>query len=528
MKFIATVFAILFLMFLPAVCVFPTACDAFSACSFSDLCATLGSLPLLFGVVAAKCDEKRAAEIRKEKSPKKLREGVAELNKEIQKHRDMINVDTYEWRQEDEDKMNQLFGERQLMLERAEFIETVERVTDDIGRQESDGGGGGRRDLRGNPDRPGRRETGPLTNDQRSDAANWAIARHLGITLSRDNAGLVQRASEGSVFNRNGRVLDVYAGRTSQEFKNIQRQLRSGKPLERLDTRALTVGDGTASAGLFGSEGFIPRIERAMLYFGPMMQICTVLQTNDGRDIHMPSVDDTGNMADIVGEAADVSAVQDPTIGDLEWKSSKLRSKKVLYSAESAEDSVFDLFALLTDLLGERIGRGANYYWTLGGTNITGAVPGATAGNTVTAASVDTAVTDDVALATALITLINSVDIAYQSAGAVLMCNQVHLTRLATLQDSAGRWMFSVKDGMDDSFKGRPIKINNHMISTLVAGRPFLYGDFSSYWARVVRQIRIRRFVELHGDNDQDAVQVFRRIGGRYANANAVKALVLT
>jgi HK97 family phage major capsid protein len=288
------------------------------------------------------------------------------------------------------------------------------------------------------------------------------------------------------------------------------------------------VNTGASSAGYFGTSGFIAQIERIMLYFGPMLQVCRVLSTNDGRAIDMPTVDDTANSGTDVAEGASVATATDPTIGEVSWLTRKIASDKVLYSAEAEEDSVFDLFSLIVDLLGERIARKANALWTLGGTNITGVVPGCTAGNTVTSASVVTPVTHDVALATALISLINSVDIAYQSAGAVLMCNQVHLTRLATLQDSAGRWMYSVKDGMLDSFKGRPIKPNNNMVTTLAAGRPFIFGDFSSYWCRVVKNVRIRRMVELHSDTDQDAVQCFRRIGGNFANTKAVKALVLT
>ena len=58
---------------------------------------------------------------------------------------------------------------------------------------------------------------------------------------------------------------------------------------------------------------------------------------------------------------------------------------------------------------------------------------------------------------------------------------------------------------------------------------PLIYGDMSKYWARIVRSIRVRRFVELHGDNDQDAIQVFLRIGGRLVNAgtNPIKKLVV-
>ena len=54
----------------------------------------------------------------------------------MQKHRDRINDDAYEWRQEDEDKMHALFDERKHSLERAEFLEQVDNVIDDIDRQD--------------------------------------------------------------------------------------------------------------------------------------------------------------------------------------------------------------------------------------------------------------------------------------------------------------------------------------------------------------------------------------------------------
>lgn len=531
MKFLATALAALLVFFLPiacfaSVCAQPI-CESIASCSLQDVGNALASLPLVFGVVAAKISEQRAAEIRKEKSPKKLREIVEALNKEIQKHRDKINLDTYEWRQEDQTQMETLFSERSECLERAEFLETVESVYRDIERDQS-GETRNRLDLRERPERGNDGNSAPLTPAQRDDAQNWAIARTLGVRLTGDRADLVRRAAEERVFRTNGNQIDVQAGLITQEFRELQRQLRAGRTLESLEARALTVNTGASSAGYFGTSGFIAQIERIMLYFGPMLQVCRVLSTNDGRAIDMPTVDDTANSGQDVAEAASVATETDPTISEVSWLTRKIASDKVKYSAEAEEDSVFDLFSLIVDLLGERLSRRANSLWTLGGTNITGAVPGATAGNTVTALSVDTPQTDDVALATALVGLINSVDIAYQSAGAVLMCNQVHLTRLATLQDSAGRWMYSVKDGMLDSFKGRPIKPNNNMASTLGAGRPFLFGDFSSYWCRVVRTVRIRRMVELHSDTDQDAVQCFRRIGGNYANTKAVKALVLT
>lgn len=525
-RYCAFVFAALLVCFLPVACIaneFTRGDDAAQLASLNEIGTLIGCLAV--GLVATAPAE-RLAEIRGMKSPKVLRETVSELNKEIQKHRDKINLPTYEWRQEDQTLMETLFSERSECLNRAEFLEQVESVTSEIQRDNTPP----RPDLRQDPPggNPGGGGNGPLTPAQRDDAQNWAIARNLGIRLTGERAALVQRAEAQGLFRRNARTIEVQAGGITQEFRDMQRQLRAGRTLESLEARALTVNTGASSAGYFGTSGFIAQLERIMLYFGPMLQVCRVLSTNDGRAIDMPTVDDTANSGTDVAEGASVATATDPTISEVSWLTRKIASDKVLYSAEAEEDSVFDLFGLLVDLMGERIARKSNSLWTLGGTNVTGCVPGCTAGKTTTAAAVDTAVTDDVVLATALIELINSVDIAYQSAGAVLMCNQVHLTRLATLQDSAGRWMYSVKDGMLDSFKGRPIKPNNHMLATLTAGRPFIFGDFSSYWCRVVKTIRVRRMVELHSDTDQDAVQCFRRIGGNFANTKAVKALVLT
>jgi HK97 family phage major capsid protein len=529
MRTLATYCAIFFAAFLvlglPLASIAP---DAIACVQSIDLQAVLPALAMLAVGLVATAPEERLKEIRGMKSPKLLRESVSELNKEIQKHRDKINDAKYEWRQEDQTLMETLFSERSECLNRAEFLETAENVFNDIERSNGGGGNPPRQNLRQDPEPRGGNPDGPLTPAQRDDAQNWAIARTLGVRLSAANSALVKRAAEANVFRGKGNSIDVRAGNITQEFRDLQRQLRQGRTLESLEARALTVNTGASSAGFFGTSGFIAQIERIMLYFGPMLQVCRVLSTNDGRAIDMPTVDDTANTGREVAEEASVATATDPTIGEVSWLTRKIASDKVLYSAEAEEDSVLDLFSLIVDLLGERLARRANALWTLGGTNITGVVPGASAGVTVTSASVATPATNDVALATALIGLINSVDIAYQSAGAVLMCNQVHLTRLATLQDSAGRWMYSVKDGMLDSFKGRPIKPNNNMVTTLAAGRPFIFGDFSSYWCRVVRNVRIRRMVELHSDTDQDAVQCFRRIGGNFANTRAVRALVLT
>lgn len=472
--------------------------------------------------------KERIQEIRNSKSPKQLRETTETLNKEIQKHRDRIDADDYEWRQEDVDKIDTLFDERTHLIERAEFLERIDDGIRDI-RQQTENSPEER--LRPDP-KPGdeRKKTGPLNKDQRSDAINWAVARFCGVdALSRDNLDLVSRGKKAGMFRSQRNAMDLQTPNWGNEFRKIQRLLRSGQSIDSLEARDLVIGDGSTSAGLFGTEGFIPLLERNMLYFGPMLQVCNVLTTSDGRDTDMPTFDDTGNEADIVDEAADVSATQDPTIGEITWKTKKLRSKKVKYSAESAEDSVFELFSLLAAALGERLGRGANRYWTLGnaGGEIDGVVPASPVGVTLSAANS----ADDDQLAQAVVQLYHSIDIAYRTQGGRFMTNDTHCARFSTLKHADGTWMYRFREGMSDTLWGRPISANNHMVSTMGAGDfPLLYGSFNYYWCRLVRSIRIRRFTELHGDNDQDALQAFRRIGGKFVNSGtaAIKKLSIT
>lgn len=460
---------------------------------------------------------------------KAIREKQGDLYSKIQEHRDKITRDDYKFDSADEqiwERMNTEFND---LEKQARQIESA----DDIIKQRNDGKDDAERELRGNPDKPGDPNTAPLTGEERAQCFDLALVRYLGGELNEQQRGLVKRGEAQKVTRvRRGKEsgLELRLNPISNEFRQMQYMRRNG---QQVDSRALAFGAGAGNAGTLGPEMFINNLERNMLFFGPMLQVATVIQTDHGRTGEMPTVDDTGNEGDIVGEAADVSAAQDPTISEITFPTYKIRSKKVIYSAESEEDSVFDLPALLGSLLGERIGRGMNNYLTVG-TNSgqpQGAVKGAAQGATFTPTAYGT---DPNILADAFIDLFHSVDPAYRSQTAMFMLHDSILSIARKLKNENGDYLFRWEGGIGERIMisgiNRPYAINNHMDSTVADTKePIAYGDFSKYWARLVRTIRVRRYVEMHGDNDQDAIQVFMRFGGKIVNAGTapIKKLVV-
>jgi HK97 family phage major capsid protein len=126
--------------------------------------------------------------------------------------------------------------------------------------------------------------------------------------------------------------------------------------------------------------------------------------------------------------------------------------------------------------------------------------------------------------------LIHGVDIAYRtSPNAAIMMNDLILQQVAGLTDSTGRplWVASLVQGEPDRFMGYRLIINNDMTSTFAnLARTILFGDFSKYYIREVRDVSVlsskERFIDFH----QTLFLAFGRYDGNLLNSAAVKAAV--
>lgn len=327
------------------------------------------------------------------------------------------------------------------------------------------------------------------------------------------------------------------------EYRSVfYKFLASGASLDALDAeersilRAGVVQDmekriqtgGSNSAG-----GYTVPVElqnmlvRAMKAWGPMYDgnIISELNTSSGNALPIPTTDDTGNtgVQGTEGTALTDDGSADAVLGQKQLEAYDYNTKFVKWSWQLAADSIFNVEALLGDLLGERLGRLANAQLTTGtGTSApNGIVTASTLGKT--AASSSAIASDE------LIDLLHSVDPAYRQSPKVgWMFNDQTLASIRKLKDGQGNYLWQ----MGDITKGQPASLLDYRynINQAVAGiatgnKAVIFGDFGKYWVRkvgapVIGVLRERFWPDL-------GIAGLIRFDGELLDAAAVKHLKL-
>ncbi|MBO9124858.1 MULTISPECIES: phage major capsid protein [unclassified Rhizobium] len=227
---------------------------------------------------------------------------------------------------------------------------------------------------------------------------------------------------------------------------------------------------------------------KSMKAWGPMYDpaVTGELNTSTGAVIQLPTIDDTSGTATAHTQGADIvdDGSADATFGQKQLEAYVYDTKFIKFSMELAQDSIFNMEALLGDLLGERMGRLANLQLTVGtGTNApNGVATASTLGKTAVSA---TAIASD-----EIIDLVHSVDPAYRQAPKVgFMFNDQTLASIRKLKDGQGNYLWQ----MGDVTKGQPgtllsyrYTINQAVASIATGNRSVLFGDFGKYFVRKV------------------------------------------
>ncbi|MBD3675596.1 MAG: phage major capsid protein [Planctomycetaceae bacterium] len=332
-----------------------------------------------------------------------------------------------------------------------------------------------------------------------------------------------QEACQRLKFNPQVRNLDIQLSSGSQ-FRDMQRTALSKRSFE---ARDLEVG-GTGATTI--PQGFVRRLETALLAHGPMWQTSEVMRTADGAAMPYPTMNDTGNSAVLLAESTTIGTSTDPTMSSVTFNAYKYSSQPVLVSVEMLQDSAFDLSNVIADALGVRIARGTNSAFTSadGSSKPNGIVTAAAAG--VTAAGAEAITADEV------IDLYHSVDPAYRSDpsfGFMMHDSVVAVVRKLKDSDNQYLWGSGLNAGVPDTLLGAPVRVNQAM-DDMGAGTDsgedvMLCGAFAKYKIRQVRDIRMRRLVERYADLDQEAFIAFLRVDGDLVDAgtNPVKKLTL-
>lgn len=279
---------------------------------------------------------------------------------------------------------------------------------------------------------------------------------------------------------------------------------------------------GTTTAGGHTTfPGFVQNLEQAMLQFGGMRQVSTILRTATGSALDWPTVNDTSNTGALLSENVQDSE-QDVTFGNLTIDAYKYTSKIVRVSVELMQDSAFNMGGTLGSLLGERLGRIQNTHATTGtgSSQPNGIVTAATLGKTAASAS---ALTMD-----ELLDLQASVDPAYRS-NASWMFNDATRNAIRKLKstDSVYHWQPGAVSGDPDRLFNDPITINQDMASITNSAKTVLYGALSKYLMREVLGVTLVRMNERYADYHQVGFVAIMRFDGDLLDAgtNPVKYL---
>ena len=271
-------------------------------------------------------------------------------------------------------------------------------------------------------------------------------------------------------------------------------------------------------------EGFAGEFDKALKAFGGIRQVARMFPTPDGRDIPWPTVDDTANVGELLGENV-AAAEQDVAFGQVVLKAFKYSSKIVLVSMELLQDSFFDIGTILNDLLAERIGRITNTHFTLGtgSGQPQGVVVAAGLGKTGASGQTTTLIQEDI------IDLEHSVDPLYRPGCSYMLADST-LKAIKKLKDSTGRWLFQANNeaslaagNQGPNINGYPFTVNQDIAAMAASAKSVLFGNFGKYVVRDVREFALLRLQERYAEKGQVGFIAFTRHDGRAINANAIK-----
>ena len=313
------------------------------------------------------------------------------------------------------------------------------------------------------------------------------------------------------------------------------------------ETRAVAEGSqllhlGTYSGlGYFIPTGFRNQIEEATKWFAPLTEdgVFTILSTDTGNVIPMPTNNDTGNAATIVGEAASVSEV-DTTASQIPLSAYKFTSGEIIASMELLQDSTFDLEPWFAKKFGERFGRAYENYLTngSGSSQPTGLLTAIAASGATSIIATGSSANDGTSATGAnsigyadLVNLEHSVDPSYRR-GAKYMFHDTTLSLIKKILDKYGRplWVAGIGVGEPDTINGYPYVINQSMpqVGSVSEAVTMVFGDLTKFIVRKVKPMTMIRLDEKYAEQGQVAFLAFSRIDSNLLDAGTHPINTLT
>jgi HK97 family phage major capsid protein len=303
------------------------------------------------------------------------------------------------------------------------------------------------------------------------------------------------------------------------------------------EKRALsaTTGPSTAATGTAGAstvpQGFVQKLEISLKYFGGILDAADYLDTDNGAPLPYPTMDDASNLAELTSEnsvvaGADVSggsAESDPSYGVVTFQAYMYDSGFVRVPIQLLQDSAFNVEDYLVEALKIRIGRKITAAFTTGtgSSQPKGVVTAATLGVTADAGDTTSFSYNE------LVGLYHSVDPAYREGPKVgWMMSDTALLAIRKVKDSNNRPLFiaggtaeGIQNGAPETLLGKRYWINQAVAVPAASAKSLLFGDFSKYKIRRVRQIGMAKVDQLFISSLQVGFLAYQRFDGNLVDA---------
>ena len=439
---------------------------------------------------------------------KALREQRGQLAEEIQRQADVINTEERDFSPEEQQAWDKVNADYDALVRRITATERAQLITDEV-QEPADGPS------------PVTRNSQPAETHKRDDAPQEATDEDRALALQawcRHQTGRELDERQQAAIQRVGmpvsqRELEFNLRSYSpQEYRQFIRQVRA---------QGTQVG---SEGGHLIPEDFVTQLEVALLAYGGMRQVATIMRTASGNPLPWPTVNDTTNKGALIAENTGVGE-QDVAFGQVVFNAYKYTSKMIKVPVELLEDSAIDLVSYLAEAIGTRIARITNEHFTTadGDSKPEGIVTGAAEGKD---AASSTEIDPD-----EILDLIHSIDPAYRNQpGAGFMMNDAIIKAVRKLkQENQYVWQPGLQAGVPDRLFDYPVTMNQDMASTIEQdAKTMIFGLLSKYKIRDVSGFRLRRLQERYAESDQEAFVAFSRHDGHLLDAgtNPVKYLI--
>lgn len=330
-----------------------------------------------------------------------------------------------------------------------------------------------------------------------------------------------------------GLAQPVAAARAdATQERAFEAYLRTGQANQDL-VQARAQGEGSGGpGGYLVPDGFRTKLVERMKAFGGIATVAEEFTTTTGAPIEWPTVDDTGNVGEIVAEAGTFAAGADITfgtanLGAYKYMAGGASNLPLRVSVELLQDAAFDVTGYVSKALGRRIARVQAAHCATG--TGSGQPLGLVYGLTGTQLAANTGVTFD-----DLVNFIHSVDPEYRGSARWCM-NDTSLATLQKIKTAAGDpvwrgWGAPMEDGLQEGrLLGYPVTIDPGLPDISLSSGTVNWGAFGDIReGYVVRRVKdVQLVVDPYGRANYGQVQftAWARMDATQQNTAAYSAL---